>query len=113
MNTMTYKGYAARIEYDDNDGIFVGRLLGIRDIVVFHGETVQGLRKALRDTVEGYIETCRKAGIEPQRPASGKFSLRMPPEVHSAAMAAAEADGTSLNQFVTRLIAERTMQARP
>ena len=44
-NTMTYKGYAARIEYDDEDGIFTGRIAGIRDGVGFHADTVEGLRE--------------------------------------------------------------------
>ena len=43
-NTMTYKGYAARIEYDDEDGIFTGRNAGISDGVGFHADTVDGLR---------------------------------------------------------------------
>jgi len=29
-NAMTYKGYAARIEFDSQDRIFFGRLAGIR-----------------------------------------------------------------------------------
>ena len=45
-NTMTYKGYSARIEYDDEDGIFTGRLAGIRDGVGFHADTVDALRTA-------------------------------------------------------------------
>lgn len=28
MNTMTHKGYTARIEFDERDNIFVGRVLG-------------------------------------------------------------------------------------
>jgi predicted HicB family RNase H-like nuclease len=31
MNPMTYKGYAARIEYSDEDGLFIGCIAGIRD----------------------------------------------------------------------------------
>ena len=48
MNTMSYKGYTARIEYDDEDGIFFGRISGIDDGVNFHGETVQELRVGLQ-----------------------------------------------------------------
>ena len=59
-NTMTYKGYAARIEYDDEDGIFTGRIAGIRDVVGFHADTVEGLREAFHEAVEDYIETCAK-----------------------------------------------------
>ena len=61
-NTMSYKGYAARIEYDDDDGIFTGRIAGIRDGVGFHADTVEGLRTAFHEAVEDYIETCAKVG---------------------------------------------------
>jgi len=40
MNMMKYRGYVARIEYDEEDRIFVGHLAGIKDIVGFHGTTV-------------------------------------------------------------------------
>ena len=57
-NTMSYKGYSARIEYDDDDGIFTGRVAGIRDGVGFHADTVGGLREAFYEAVEDYLETC-------------------------------------------------------
>ena len=70
-NSMTYKGYAARIEYDDEDGIFVGRLAGIRDGVGFHADSVEELRAAFQEAVDDYVETCAKIGKEPQRAYSG------------------------------------------
>ena len=47
MNTMTCKGYVARVEYDEVDEVFTGRLLGIRDVVSFNAQTVAGLKEAL------------------------------------------------------------------
>lgn len=55
MNTMTFKDYTARIEFDDRDGILVGRLLGVRDIVGFHADNVAGLRAAFGEAVNDYI----------------------------------------------------------
>ncbi|MGF6397351.1 putative HicB family RNase H-like nuclease [Pseudomonas frederiksbergensis] len=60
MNVMNYKGYAARIEYSQEDGLFVGRIAGIRDVVGFHGESVQELRNAFEEAVTDYLETCAK-----------------------------------------------------
>lgn len=51
-NTMTCKGYAARTEYDDEDGIFTVRIAGIRDGVGFHADTMEGLREAFHEAVE-------------------------------------------------------------
>lgn len=52
MNSMSHKGYTARIELDELDSIFVGRVLGVRAIISFHGETVADLRKQLELAVE-------------------------------------------------------------
>ena len=106
MNTMTYKGYTARIEFDDADGILVGRLLGISDVVGFHADNVAELRAAFEESVDDYLETCEKIGKEPQKPASGKLMLRVPPELHRAALIAAEAAGTSLNQWAAKVLGE-------
>ena len=62
MNTMTFKGYTARVEFDDRYSILVGRLLGMRDIVGFHADDVAGLRAAFEEAVNDYIETCAKLG---------------------------------------------------
>ena len=98
-NTMTYKGYAARIEYDDDDRIFTGRIAGIRDGVGFHAESVDGLRLAFREAVEDYLETCAKVGKEPQKAYSGRVMFRVSPETHRKAAMAAELAGKSLNQW--------------
>ncbi len=103
-NTMSYKGYSALIEYDDDDGIFTGRIAGIRDGVGFHADTVEGLREAFHEAVEDYIETCAKIGKEPQRAFSGQVMFRISPEVHRKAALAAELSGKSLNQWAEEVL---------
>ncbi|MBL7635430.1 type II toxin-antitoxin system HicB family antitoxin [Atlantibacter sp.] len=100
MNTMTYKGYAAKIEYSDDDLCFVGHVAGIRDVIGFHADNVAGLREAFEEAVDDYIDYCREQGREPLRPASGKISLRISPEIHSAINIAAEVSGKSVNQWI-------------
>ena len=79
MNTMTCKGYSARIEYDDQDEIFFGRIAGVVDVVGFHAETVSDLKAAFHEAVDDYLETCAKVGKEPQKPYSGKMMFRVSP----------------------------------
>ena len=88
-NAMTYKGYAARIEFDAQDRVFFGRLAGIQDIVTFHGETVDELEAAFKESVDHYLAACAKLGDEPNKPYSGKLTLRIPPNVHAAIATAA------------------------
>jgi predicted HicB family RNase H-like nuclease len=104
MNTMTHGGYTARIEFDERDNLFVGRILGLRSIVSFHGETVARLRREFAVAVKDYLQDCAERGVEPEKPASGKLLLRVPPEVHSRAIVAAQAKGKSLNQWATEAL---------
>ena len=104
MNTMTYKGYTARVEYDERDNIFAGRILGIRSIVSFHGQTVAELRAEFELAVKDYLADCKQQGINPEKPASGKLLLRVPPEIHGRALVAAQAAGKSLNQRATEVL---------
>jgi predicted HicB family RNase H-like nuclease len=110
-NAMTYKGYFARIEYDDEDGIFFGRLAGIRDGIGFHAETVADLRSAFREAVDDYLETCDKIGKAPEKPFSGRVMFRIPPEIHAKAALAAELSGKSLNQWAEEALREAASRA--
>mgnify|MGYP001812349956 CR=1 FL=1 len=109
MSTMTYKGYAARVEYSDEDQCFIGRIAGIRDVIGFHGDSVASLRAAFEEAVDDYLETCAKLDRDPQRPFSGNLMLRIPPEVHAAVATAAEVSGKSINQWATETF-ERAVQ---
>ena len=79
MNEMKYKEYSAKVEYDPVDKIFVGHITGIRDIVGFHGSTVEELETALQEAVDHYLEVCEKLGQEPEKSYSGKLTLRGSP----------------------------------
>ena len=103
-NTMTYKGYAARIEYDDDDRVLTGRIAGIRDGVGFHADSVDSLRQAFHEAVEDYLETCAKIGKEPQKAYSGRVMFRVSPETHRKASLAAELSGKSLNQWAEEVL---------
>ena len=104
MNTMTYKDFAARVEYSEEDGCFVGHIAGIRDVIGFHGETVAELRAAFEEAVDDYLATCKKLGQAPNKPYSGQFRLRLSPELHARAAMVAEARVKSLNTWVSDVI---------
>jgi predicted HicB family RNase H-like nuclease len=107
---MKYQGYSAKIEYSEDDNCFVGHLLGIQDIVGFHGQSVDELRLAFEEAVKDYIETCKKLNKEPLRPFSGQFMVRVPPALHAQASILAGAKGQSLNQFVLEALTQQVGQ---
>jgi len=85
MKPMLYNGYSARIEYSDEDGLLIGHIAGIRDVIGFHAESVPELRAAFHEAVDDYLDTCQRIGRSPQKPWSGKLSLRLAPELHARA----------------------------
>ncbi len=97
---MEYKGYVATAEFDDEAEFFHGEVLGIRDIVTFQGRSVAELKQAFRDSVDDYLEFCSEQGEEPNKPFSGKFLLRVPPELHRELHVAAKRSGKSLNAWL-------------
>lgn len=104
MKGMNYKGYVAKVEFDPEDHIFVGHIIGIRDVVGFHGESVATLETAFREAVDNYLVACKKLGQEPNKPYSGNLMLRVPAEIHAAVAAAAEASGKSINQWAAKAL---------
>lgn len=105
-NVMEYKGYKARVEFDAEDGCFIGHIAGIKDVVGFHGETVAEMKAAFAEAVDDYIETCRAVGKKPEKPYSGKVMFRMSSDVHARAALKAELEGKSLNQWAEEVLSE-------
>lgn len=104
---MKYKGYTGSVEYDPDDRVFYGTVNGITDIVTFEGDSVEELEAAFRDSVDDYLEMCAERGVEAQRPCSGKFVLRISPELHRQAADAARMQDESLNTWIARAIEMR------
>lgn len=104
MNMMKYNGYVARIEYDEEDRIFVGRLVGIDDIVVFHGAMVDELETAFHESVDHYLEVSERTGRPAQKPYSGNLMLRISPDIHAAVATASQVQGKSINQWAAEAL---------
>ena len=103
---MKYKGYEATVEFDAEDRIFFGRVVGTRDVIAFDGQTVDELEEAFQAVVDEYLADCEQVGKDPNKPCSGRFNLRISPELHRKAVLRAEVDGVSLNAFVEGALAD-------
>ncbi len=104
MKGINYKGYYAKIEFDPEDHIFVGRIIGIRDVIGFHGESVTELESAFQEAVNNYLVACAKLRQEPNKSYSGNLMLRIPAEIHAAVASSAEASGKSINQWAASVL---------
>jgi len=101
MNSMTYKGYLAKINFDERDNIFWGKVTGIKDSITFEGETVKQLTEDFHNAIDHYLVDCKQEGRTPGKPYSGRLTLRLPPSIHAKIAAAATHTGKSLNKWVT------------
>ena len=97
---MEYKGYIGHVEFDDEAEIFHGEVINTRDVITFQGKTVGEIKEAFRDSVEDYLDYCAKLGQEPEKPFTGKFMLRIPPELHRKIYIAAKQSGESINAWI-------------
>ena len=104
MTTMTHDGYVATVELDENAGLFHGEVINTRDVLTFQGRTLDELRAAFADTIADYLDWCRERGKEPERPYSGNFTVRIPPDLHRRIATAAAKAGQSVNGFVAETL---------
>ncbi len=101
---MEYNGYHAKVEFDQEDQIFIGHVLGINDSLNFHGESVKELNQSMRDCIDNYIDYCSQIGKIPEKEFKGSFNVRIKPEQHKKIALYAASKGISINQFVTKAI---------
>ena len=104
MNIMTYEGYKAKIDYDPEIDMFRGEILGLNGGADFYGKTPDELRQEFGKSLKVFLDVCKEKGIEPYKEYSGKFNLRIPPELHAEIASRALAEGKSLNQWIVEAI---------
>lgn len=101
---MEYKGYIGKVEIDDEAGILHGEVINIRDVITFEGKSVDEIQKAFRESIDDYLDFCAQRGESPEKPFSGKFVLRLPPELHRKAYIQAKLANKNLNGWVTEIL---------
>ena len=97
---MEYKGYFGKVEFDDEANVFHGEVINLRDVITFEGKTVEELREAFHESIDDYLEFCAARGEDPEKPYSGKFVVRVDPELHKSIVVEARKRGKSLNSWV-------------
>ena len=99
-NMMEIDGYRAVVQFDPDIDMFRGEFIDLNGGADFYAQDVAGLKAEGMASLKVFLEMCRDDGVEPRRRYSGKFNLRIPPELHASIAVAAAAEGKSLNQWV-------------
>lgn len=108
MFTLRHGPYVARVTYDEVDESFHGVVANLRDTVHFTARSVDDLKRAFAESVEDYIAFCKEQGEQPEKPYSGKYPLRLSPELHRKADLTAATRNLSLNAYIAQLIDKDT-----
>ena len=107
MNVMNIDGYSAKIEYDPELDMFRGEVLGLNGGADFYGKNPKELRAEFKKSLEVFLAVCKERNLEPRRQFSGKFNLRISPELHEQLAIAAQAEGKSINTLAQEALAQR------
>ena len=107
MNMMSLEGYEARIEYDAELDLFRGEILGLSGGADFYGKNPKELRSEFKKSLQVFLEVCREKEIEPRRNYSGKFNLRISPDLHERLAIVAQAEGKSINTVAQEALQQR------
>ena len=100
MSILTYKGYPGVFDYDQDADIFHGEVVNLSDVITFQGRSIDELKAALADSVEDYLEFCALKGKTPEKPYSGRFNVRLAPDLHQRIAMEAASSGKSLNGWI-------------
>lgn len=107
---MYYNGYYGAVHYSDEDQVFYGKIMYIKDLVSYEGTDVQSLRKAFEEAVDDYLELCHDQRRDPDKPFKGNFNVRVGPDLHRRVALAASNQGVALNRFVIKALEKATSQ---
>ena len=110
MKNLEYKGYTGSIEYSKEDGKLYGKVLGIKGLISYEGDTGIKLEADFIDAIDTYIADCKQDRIAPEKPFKGSFNVRISPKLHRKAALLAMEEKTSLNSYVAESIRERIMK---
>jgi len=94
------------VEYDADTKIFHGDIVNTRDVITFQGTTVKEIERAFKDSIDDYITWCEEEGVEPEKPYSGKFNVKLSPELHRQVAIMAKKKNISLNSFVEKALTD-------
>jgi len=103
---MEYRGYLGTVEYDAEAKIFHGDVINTRDVITFQGTTVDEIERAFKESIDDYVAWCESEGVEPEKPYSGRFNVRLPPQLHRQVAILAKKRQMSLNSFVEKVLTD-------
>ncbi|SHK85329.1 type II toxin-antitoxin system HicB family antitoxin [Xylanibacter ruminicola] len=112
MEYLKYKGYTGSVEYSEEDNCLYGKVQGMsKHAITYEGMDLNELKQDFEGAIDDYIASCAARGVEPCKPYSGTFNVRVSPEIHSAIAALAQKSGITINAYVRQVLAREAEMA--
>ncbi len=108
---LTYKNYHGSVNYSVEDDCLYGQIIGINDMILFEGKSIDELRRDFESSVDEYLDLCARLGKEPQKEYKGNLNIRISPELHKRAALEAAREKQSLNWVIGKAIEDYLAQA--
>jgi predicted HicB family RNase H-like nuclease len=103
-NYLHYKNYVGNVEFSGEDAVFHGKVMGIKSLISFEGDSVSTITEDFRNAIDEYLEICAKNGKQPEKPFKGDFNVHIGADLHRKAVLTASKRGISLNKLVENAI---------
>ena len=107
-NILQYKGYHAKIVFDNETFSLRGKIEGINDLVNFESKDLNTIEQEFHDAVDDYLEFCKEVGKKPEKEYKGTFNIRISPELHKKIALVALKNGDTLNKTIEKALEEYT-----
>jgi predicted HicB family RNase H-like nuclease len=102
---MEYKSYIGTVTFDEDAELFHGEVINLNDVITFQSDTVEGLKREFQASVDDYLEFCEERGERPDKPFSGKLTLRIDPDLHRELYIKSRKENKSLNSWIVEKLA--------
>ena len=107
---LSYKNYNGTVEYSKEDNCLFGKVIGIKSLLSYEGDSVKELEQDFQNVIDTYLEDCEERNIEPEQPYKGTFNVRISPELHRNIAVYAIEHGKSLNAVVEEAIGKMVVK---
>lgn len=103
-NLLSYKNYSGTVEYSKEDNCLFGKVVGIKSLLSYEGDSIGELESDFKNVIDEYLEDCKERNTKPEQPYKGTFNVRISPELHRSIAVYAIEHGESLNAIVEKAI---------
>ena len=107
---LSYKNYNGTVEYSKEDNCLFGKVVGIKSLLSYEGDSVKELEQDFKNVIDAYLEDCEERNIKPEQPYKGTFNVRISPELHRNIAVYAIEHGKSLNAVVEEAIGKMVVK---